>query len=866
MARFTAYASDSDDDAQEPSSSSPLRRSTNGKSLKPPTDDESSSSDQEGPSRPAEPQPPPEKSQPPASKQRSRLAERGLTPWARAVGVDPKRMEVMQTVFFTLPKEQEEMRAASEAQKQKQVPRPPRPSLAKSFGMSRKHRRESTGELHRSGAHERISFDNPMASISARPVRKFARISTVETTALGKESLQVDAGLALGRSFRVSWGPGGKLAHIGTLCSPFSTSYVCFTTGMPSFARCDPMLRQENNAGLGESIRHLFLQHHLNSSVIAPDASDIPCATPSSTTKLTFSSFLPLFAALPGSGPFEESLFRLGHALFDELDLKLSDKTPSDVRYRILSLRRKLALSKWLQGSVAGTVEKELRERASLDDATKAFLHMTGNQIDKACDVAMSGGYSKLATLIAQAGGDEDFRADLLQQLAVWKEEKVDIMIESGVKKVYALLAGALGEEEVWKDLDWKRAFGLCLWFGQKGEEGIVEVFNQYKEAFHGAEEGVGIASPAPWYVEAPGAAQSLWQTQEAAPPDALYSLIRMFAEPTCSLAELLIPLSFSPSPLDYALCWHLYIIMSRSMRIRDFPDRSRPPRGRRLVDDDDDEEEEEEEDESVEGHSPSADLLTSQYALQLETTGALEPAVFVLMHLEGSAGREKAIKELLLRNATILTDYLAKSLISKLKVPLAWINEAKAIHALSVGKAWDAYELYRGALLYERAHDVAVRYLAPEACIRGDLDLLKGLFQGMEGKVGWWSLRGKIFMDYADVMVTLPGLLSDVQAEPDKEPDTEQKTAIEEMCLSIPKLIGLLPDVLSDMSDPRHRGALTYMTGKLTILLGRIKVAGLTKASVQLTAENEGARLEYLHATVYEKFLKNLRVAVPSA
>ena len=40
-----------------------------------------------------------------------------------------------------------------------------------------------------------------------------------------------------------------------------------------------------------------------------------------------------------------------------------------------------------------------------------------------------------------------------------------------------------------------------------------------------------------------------------------------------------------------------------------------------------------------VENHSPSADLLANSYALQLEEMGMLQEAVFVLLHLEGSAG-----------------------------------------------------------------------------------------------------------------------------------------------------------------------------------------------------------------------------------
>lgn len=38
-------------------------------------------------------------------------------------------------------------------------------------------------------------------------------------------------------------------------------------------------------------------------------------------------------------------------------------------------------------------------------------------------------------------------------------------------------------------------------------------------------------------------------------------------------------------------------------------------------------------------GHSPSADLLTSAYAFELESWGMIQEASFVLLHLEGSVG-----------------------------------------------------------------------------------------------------------------------------------------------------------------------------------------------------------------------------------
>ena len=59
-----------------------------------------------------------------------------------------------------------------------------------------------------------------------RPTRKYARIEITSSVANGNEGSYVDAGLAFGRSFRVGWGPGGKLVHPGAICGPFALSYV----------------------------------------------------------------------------------------------------------------------------------------------------------------------------------------------------------------------------------------------------------------------------------------------------------------------------------------------------------------------------------------------------------------------------------------------------------------------------------------------------------------------------------------------------------------------------------------------------------------------------------------------------------------
>lgn len=70
----------------------------------------------------------------------------------------------------------------------------------------------------------------------------------------------------------------------------------------------------------------------------------------------------------------------------------------------------------------------------------------------------------------------------------------------------------------------------------------------------------------------------------------------------------------------------------------------------------------------------------------------------------------------------------------------------AQAIYALDNGEVYEAYEFYLAAQLYNPAHDLAVLELAPDAIVRGDLVLLKDLFERFNArKVDNWNLRGKV-------------------------------------------------------------------------------------------------------------------------
>lgn len=773
---------------------------------------------------------------------------------AQQLGVEPQRMHVMQAALFRTEDGLEGAPARHRA-------------LAKSssLSLSRKHSRDSDGEGLRHDSQQRASFAHDIEPVPYRPSRKYARVDQSDSAVNGNDGAVVDAGLAFGRSFRVGWGPGGTLVHLGALCSPLSTLKTSANSSVVTITKVQIFSSEPEDESEWAS---KLLSHHLAHTYIEPDDEGIPFANPS--LALSFSSFSSLYSL--NDKTFEASLFRLGGALFDDLDLRLAETVDDEIRRRVRTLRRRDELSRWLQNVVSPTVEAELREGISSDSSTEVFTWLTGNEVENAVQAAISAGNVKMATLVAQAGGDDDFRAEILSQLRLWKEQRIDAHITEPTRKVYALLAGVIDilegsgsipggariescpDAHVSADLDWKRAFGLHLWFGQPINSSIADAFDSYEAAW--TEGRYSVAPPLPWYSEntTPSELKKKWNLPSAADnhPDALYSMIRLFSDPSSSLSTILTPLSFNASPIDYRLCWHLYIIMSRCLGVRDFSDRGdtglRP-------------DPEEHEENRVEGHSPSADLLVNSYALQLEQLGMIQEAVFVLLHIEGSAGRKVAIKNLLNRCAPELSDWTLRGLVGSLKIPLAWVNEAKAIYAFSQNRVYEAFDLYVSAGLWNSAHDLAVLELAPDAVIRQDHELLRTIFGRLSGhSIDGWHLRGKTFLDYANATVRLPDLKENL--DENVVPDASEAHELEELTRGVPRLIGILPDVLRDRGEPRHNVALAGMVSDLTTALDQVNSQVLPPSQLRTGIAVEGTRLKHIRALAMDKFLTSIEVS----
>jgi nuclear pore complex protein Nup98-Nup96 len=85
-------------------------------------------------------------------------------------------------------------------------------------------------------------------------------------------------------------------------------------------------------------------------------------------------------------------------------------------------------------------------------------------------------------------------------------------------------------------------------------------------------------------------------------------------------------------------------------------------------------------------------------------------------------------------------------------------------------------------------------------------------------------------FLDYVHIVTRLPELLeeSDDNVAPDA---TTQSSEIDDLIRSVPRLISILPDVLSNSRDPRHSAALSVMIGGLVAQVDRVRPLALVSS-----------------------------------
>ncbi|XP_056140469.1 nuclear pore complex protein Nup98-Nup96 [Lampris incognitus] len=608
-------------------------------------------------------------------------------------------------------------------------------------------------------------------------------VSLKDSVTLGKGGLLMDAGLYVGRSFRVGWGPGWTLAHCGKQLSgppakdqDYGESQMCFDF-LPKPARNNQLTESpfkvvvEQVVGLEpqvvsstrreedkveESQSQAVLQRPMeiclkHSTVSTSQGTICPLVRPQVGVAALheYAEWITELREKQGDGDvvlcYWAEVWTLCEALWGRLGLDDQEPDAEAPGQYQQQLERRRTFSNWLSRGATQRVEEEVNLAGKDGHVEAIFSYLTGSHISKACCLAQTHGDHRLSLLLSQAMGSQHSRDLLALQLADWNRMQTDSYFSEERLRIFALLAG----KPVWQsseymvnvcsELDWKRCVAVHLWYMLPPTASVADALAKYEAAFQGLDEsGKYACAPLPLYVdqtEYQGLEEEEEEEDKKKRPlyDLCFHLLKLYSDRHYSLQQLLDPLTVTWERLDYRLSWHLWGVL----QALHYSHLSASRQG----------------------------LLHTSYASQLESAGLWHLAVFVLLHIPDDSLRERAVREMLHLHCPLLeTEESAQRerfLIERLLIPEQWIHEAKAMRARTeADKHQEALHLYRAGY-WNRCHRLIIQHLASDCIINDNHDYLLEFLEGLavperSTTIQDWDTAGRVYLDYIRVIETL--------------------------------------------------------------------------------------------------------------
>ncbi|TKC36301.1 hypothetical protein EI555_012157, partial [Monodon monoceros] len=577
----------------------------------------------------------------------------------------------------------------------------------------------------------------------------------------GKGKLLMDLALFMGRSFRVGWGPNWTLANSGEqLSGPQELENHQIADSMEYGFLPNPVaVKSLTESPFKVHLEKLSLRQKKLDEDLQLYQTSLELKLKHSTVHVD--ELCPLIVPNPGVAIIHDYADWVKEALGDLLEpqivkhwsltwtlcealwghLKELDSQLDEPTEYIQILERRRAFSRWLSHTAAPQIEEEVSLTRKDNPVEAVFSYLTGKRISEACSLAQQSGDHRLALLLSQLVGSQSVRELLTMQLADWHQLQADCFIEEERLRIFALLAGKpvwqLSEQKqinVCSQLDWKRSLAIHLWYLLPPTASISKALSMYEEAFQNTSEGDRYACcPLPSYLEDSGFVVEEEQDSQRPLQDVCFHLLKLYCDRHYDLNQLLEPRSITADPLDYRLSWHLWEVL----RALNYTHLS----------------------EQCEG------VLQASYAGQLESEGLWEWAIFVLLHIDNSSMREKAVRELLTRHCRLLEtpESWAKEifLTEKLCVPAEWIHEAKAVRAhMESNRHLEALYLFKAGH-WNRCHKLVIQHLASDAIINENYDYLKGFLEDLapperSSLIQDWETSGLVYLDYIRVIEML--------------------------------------------------------------------------------------------------------------
>ncbi|PAV88442.1 hypothetical protein WR25_06016 isoform B [Diploscapter pachys] len=303
-------------------------------------------------------------------------------------------------------------------------------------------------------------------------------------------------------------------------------------------------------------------------------------------------------------------------------------------------------------------------------------------------------------------------RKEMQAQLDHWSKSDTLQYMDKDVLKVYMILAGRTSLERIVRSkketvncmegLDWKQCLGLHLWW-TRGAGSLEDAYERYRNE---VTAGQAANSDGHFYEE----------------------LIHLACNPAHRIETVLDALMYlsSNSINDLCLSWFVWSLL------RTYGYNSMA--------------------------AENLDRLHRQFAVQLESHKAVGPALFVLSHLDSHLQREKAMRDLIVRQAyEIELNLSLEDEINKFcpHAKPAWLAEARCIVARARGESAKAFEYAIQAEDYELARELYVKEVAPD-CIfylkAAELRRYSRMIENVADKIKGFSDYGQLFVDYSQL------------------------------------------------------------------------------------------------------------------
>ncbi|XP_006894942.2 nuclear pore complex protein NUP96 [Amborella trichopoda] len=577
-----------------------------------------------------------------------------------------------------------------------------------------------------------------------------------ETPIGTRSNIIADAGLFMGRSFRVGWGPNGLLVHSGTpICDVNASKGLSSIIHIEKVA-LDATVRDEDKKVKEDLINLRFdspLRLHRS---LRQDITEIETGS----FKLKLQKLVCSRSRLPevcrghvafverqldvsGLSRAERTIlmhqvmaWELINVLFSEREAKGSSESAEmddamdmmldkrvdypDVESEAEPLIRRSDFSSWLQESVCHRVQEEMSRLNEGRYLETIFSLLTGRQLGAAVELAVDKGDVRMACLLSQAGGSMVNRSDMTAQIDVWKMDGLDFnFIEKERLKLYELLSGNIHGALLDSELDWKRHLGLLMWYHLPPDTSLPVIVQTYQQLLH---EGRA-PYPIPFYVDE-GPLEEATGLNFGGHFDLTYYLMLLHANRANSTAILKTMFS-SPSStydaLDYHMIWHQRSVLEAigALDYKDFY------------------------------------VLDMSFVSQLLCLGQCHLAIYVVLHMPQHDDHPhlhaSIIREILFQYCETWSSHeMQRKFIEDLGIPSAWMHEALAVYYQYYGDLSMALDHLLESSNWQRAHSIFMTSVSHSLFLSSQHSEIWRLAISMEGhksEIADWDLGAGIYI-----------------------------------------------------------------------------------------------------------------------